>query len=375
MKNILVNFLDVGQGDGTVILCPNGEMVLIDLGSKKNAEIAGADAIKAAMAMLVTSMSIRKSDIPVLDLLLVTHGDGDHYNLITQFGGYVRIMTGKDLVIKEVAIGGGVKDYDAEFQKAILLPAKSANALTLFDNSYHDPMATDGTVSAKWPLLNGGTAKLYVLSANFPYRETGAKNPKSVVVMLQYINANQRVILTGDAEGLTENAILGYYAANLSFLQSFALKLGHHGSQAGTTVPWIKAVKQLASFASADMKWAHPYCETVARVVETIGPGMALYGHKWLCGAGAGNNKEYRNWNDKNGFYSTMASMTHSPLQDPKDGVWYSPGLVQGVQYQLTLYEDGNMRLMDTLKGDSGIFNPARTLLEPAAEYAGCGGQ
>jgi competence protein ComEC len=358
-----VTFLDVGQGDGTVISSPTGELILIDLGSKKNAEVAGADAIMTLVAMIGASMEHRHSDVPVLDRLLITHGDGDHYNLVTQLIGLVRFVLGKDLTINEVAIGGGKADYEKDFQTSVLTPAENAGKLTTFANSYHDPMAKDGTVKPTWTLANG-TAKLYLLSANFPYRDSGPKNPKSLVVMLSYATANQNVILTGDAEEPTETAIRGYYAKNLKFLESFGLKLGHHGSQAGTSVKWLETVKQLASFASSDMKWAHPYCDTIARIAETIGPGAVLYQHQWLCGDGAGQNKEYRNFDDTNGFYTSMANMTDKPLDDPVDGKSYAPGLVQGIQYQLSLYDNGTMQLIDSLDHDSGIFDPSRSLLQ-----------
>lgn len=360
-KQMNVLFLDVGQGDGTMITSPEGELVLIDLGSKKNAEIAGADAIKSVGAVILASMHLRGSDVPLINRLLLTHGDGDHYNLITQLMGYCQIMFGKPLVFNEVAIGGSKGDYDKELRDALLTPAEQAGKLTTFDNSYHDPMSADGTVKkAQWTLASG-TAKLYLLSANFPYRDTGPKNPKSLVVMLEYANAQQRVILTGDAEESTETAIRGYYNRNLKFLQSFGLKLGHHGSQAGSSVAWLQVVDQLASFTSSDMKWAHPYCETIARVITTIGQGVPLYEHQWICGRGAGENKEYENVKDKSGFYTTMASMTDKPMEDPVDKKWYAPGLVQGVQYQLSFYDDGKMQLIDTLGNNSGLFIPSRS--------------
>jgi competence protein ComEC len=358
-KEITINFLDVGQGDGTIITTPEAALILIDLGSKKNADIAGADAVTAVTTMITEAMKFRKSDIPVLDLLLLTHGDGDHYNLVTTLMAKVKEETNKNLVISSVAIGGYKGEYDQAIRDAVLTPHENNNTLQIFGNSYHDPMATDGTVTPKWLLANG-TAKLYLLSANYPLRDYGTKNAKSLVVMLEYATVLQKVILTGDAEWPTENAILGYYATNPGFVESFALKLGHHGSKNGSGKRWVEAVNQFASFASADMKWAHPYCETLGNIVEYIGPGAQLYKHKWLCGAGAGNDKEYRNWDDQVGFYTTMAYMTEKPLQDVEDGRWYSPGLVQGVQYQLSLYDDGTVQLIDTLGGDSGVVKPDR---------------
>ena len=357
-----ISFLDVGQGDGTLISASKtGELILIDLGSKKNGEIAGADAIKAVTNAILASMDFRHSDIPVLNKLLLTHGDADHYNLVTQLYGYVRILTGKDLTTNEVAIGGRKADYDKELQDAVLTPAENANILKTFANSYHDKIASNGTVTPKWTFALG-TARLYLLSANYPYRDTGAKNPKSLVTMVDYAAPKQRVILTGDAEDITEESILDYYEDNLQFLESFGLKLGHHGSQKGSSIRWLKIVEQLASFASSDMKWAHPYCETIARIAETIGPGAVLYKHKWLCGRGGGEQKEYQNFHTTDGFYTTMASMTDVKTKDPEEGVYYPPGLVQGVQYQLDLFDNGFMQLTDTLGNDSGVFDPARSV-------------
>jgi competence protein ComEC len=357
MAHIDISFLDVGQGDGTVLTTSAGEMVLIDLGSKKNAEISGVDALKQLMAMLTASMWHRDSDIPLLDKLIITHGDGDHYNLVTQFMGYVQLATGKDLVVNELVIGGEIDDYNQEFRDVVIAPHAAAGTLTLFGDSDFDPVGADGTIVPRWTLA-AGTVRLYLLSANYPFRVGADKNPKSVVLMVEYATPYQKVILTGDAEEITETAILGRYPP--AFLRSFGLKLGHHGSQAGTSVAWLHAVQQLASFASSDMKWAHPYCATISRVVETIGAGAALYKHQWICGEGAGDEKLYRNWNDLNGFYTTMASMTDAPTLDPVDGRWYAPGLVQGVQYQLTLDDTGLMRLQDTMGNDSGPFDPAR---------------
>jgi competence protein ComEC len=355
MDCVDVNFLDVGQGDGTVISCPTGALMLVDLGSKKNAEIAGGDAIKYLVDLIRRSQDYRHLDKPTLDYLLITHGDGDHYNLVVPLIDTVNSQLGP-IDIRRVVIGGRMSDYDAAVQRGVLKHAEATGLLTVLPDAAHDKM-TDGFIPPpRWMPAPG--VGVYLLSANYPTRAAAAKNPKSIVLMVVYGNPSRKVILTGDAEELTEKAILKYYESNPGFLKSFGLKLGHHGSQAGTSNAWMIAIRQAANFVSSDMKWAHPYCETLARIAETIGPGARLYTHQWLCGHGAGDKKEYRNFTDEAGFYSTMAYISEAPQQDPEDGRWYSPGLVQGVQYQLTIYQNGVMELNDTLDHHSGPFVP-----------------
>ena len=360
MAQVNISFLDVGQGDGTVITCPNGELVLIDLGSKKNAQIAGANAVFTLTAIIVASMMFRGLETPTLDHLLLTHGDGDHTNLLSEFLTYIRVFLGKPLDIREVAIGGIYADYDNDVITDVLDPAFDAGRLVSFDDDAYDEVEADGTVTPHWTL--GGGAKMYLLSANYPTDEA-EPNSKSLVVMVEY--GGRKVILTGDAEFATEASIIGHYATKPGFLRSFGLKLGHHGSAYATSVPWIQAVGQQASFASSDMRWAHPYCETITRVQQTIGSGRALYQHQWLCGEGPAGNQNYTNHTNLAGFYTTMASISEFVEWDRDTRQWIAPGMVRGVQYQLSIYDNGSMQLIDTLGHNSGVFVPGLAAGEP----------
>jgi beta-lactamase superfamily II metal-dependent hydrolase len=360
MAQVNITFLDVGQGDGTVITCPNGELVLIDLGSKKNAQIAGADAVFTLTAIIVASMMFRGLETPTLDRLLLTHGDGDHTNLLSEFLTYIQVFLGKPLDIKEVAIGGVLRDYDHDVNTKILDPAFDDGRLVSFDDDAYDEVETDGTVTPHWRL--GGGTNMYLLSANYPTDED-EPNSKSLVVMVEY--GGRKVILTGDAECATEASIINHYATKPGFLRSFGLKLGHHGSRYATSVPWIQAVGQQASFASSDMRWAHPYCETINRIANTIGLGRPLYQHQWLCGDGPAGNQTYTNHTNQAGFYTTMASISEFVEWDRDTRQWIAPGMVRGVQYQLSMYDNGSMQLIDTMGHDSGRFVPGLAAGEP----------
>jgi competence protein ComEC len=356
MASLEIQFLDVGQGDGTLIVCPLGETILVDFGSKKNANIAAGDAITYLVAVLELLRKDRRLVNPTIDYLMLTHGDGDHCNqLQTLLAAYnTRLLP---LVISNVVIGGPITDYPQEVRTLILNSHSNNGTLTVFGNQVHDPVGTP-----RWQ-FSDNTVKLYLLSANYPSLNAEAKNPKSLVLMLEY--ARRKVILTGDAEGPTEAAIIGYYKQTPGFLVSDALKLGHHGSQAGTSAAWLEAVKPYAVFASSDMKWAHPYCDTILRLrAHTVLWNVPSFQHRWICGQGAGENKEYRNCDDAQqglGIYTTMAYITEQFTQVREENTWYAAGLVQGVQYELQIFDEPRSPLQMSMSPDqrsSGKFYP-----------------
>ena len=66
LKDIKVNFLDVGQGDAMIIELPDGKNMIIDSGDKSNNA-------KNAIKNFADSKNIQK-----FDYLLLTHADADH---------------------------------------------------------------------------------------------------------------------------------------------------------------------------------------------------------------------------------------------------------------------------------------------------------
>ena len=306
-----VQYLDVGQGDGTFCYFPKTDTtapqtVLIDLGSKKNATVAGTCARQFIYCALKTIQAAEGWPLPRLDYLFVTHGDGDHYNLIIPLLEMFH-ASGQDLVVGQLIIGGPPSDYDQPFRTQVIQPLDALGRLVKLADCAHDPENT-----ASWTFLDGG-AYLYLLSANYPVGNYGPKNPKSIVLMLEFQVSDEflvRSIFMGDAEESVERAIMGYYPGG-TFLRSDTLKLGHHGSQAGSSEEWVQTVHPYAVFASADMKWAHPYCSTLKRVSENTQLSDQQLEHGFLCGQGAGVNKEYVAHNDTRiGIFVNLTSLT-----------------------------------------------------------------
>ena len=346
-----VQYLDVGQGDGTFLYFPptddsDPETVLIDLGSKKNADVAGSCARQFVYCTLKKIQEEQGWNRPYLDQLFVTHGDGDHYNLIVP----LLDMFDEDdepLTIGELIIGGRANDYDNTFRQRVIQPMSKAKKLTILADSGYD--AAD---DPSWTFMDG-EASLYMLSANFPDGVRGPKNPKSIVLMLGFNGTDDYVkaIFMGDAEGSVEEAIMGYY--DDVFLRAESLKLGHHGSKAGTTDEWVQTVLPDVVFASADMKWAHPYCEVLERVKANTQLSDDMIDHGYLCGVGAGVEKRYEmHTNTEIGIFVNMVELTKYTMGISKkkarlDGRPTSTiadmETVQGARFQMAIEADGTV--------------------------------
>jgi len=107
-------------------------------------------------------------------------------------------------------------------------------------------------------------------------------------------NGASKVILMGDAEENVEKQIIKNFAdADTGFLNAYGLKLGHHGSVAGTSNAWIDAVKPKAIFASGDMVWAHPYCAPINRVIAKKVLAPTVQTLRYCCGTS--KNDDYIN--------------------------------------------------------------------------------
>src|SRR5689334_13123957 len=83
--DLVIQFLDVGQGDGIYIEFPaeigkHSVNMLVDLGSTKNRDVVRPDIIK--YFKMNTRFGLPNQ---TLDYLILTHGDIDHYNLVPYF--------------------------------------------------------------------------------------------------------------------------------------------------------------------------------------------------------------------------------------------------------------------------------------------------
>lgn len=212
-----VHFMDVGQGDATLVTC-GGHAMLID---------AGDDTKGTAIQNYLQKQKISK-----LDYLILTHPDADH------IGGAPVIIT--KFTIGKVFVSNFEKD-NKTYQKLMQsLDDKRLKALT-------------PTVNSKYTL---GTASITILAPGDTY-----DNPNDASIALLLKNGNRSFLFTGDAGEDAENDML---KTGID-ISADVYKVGHHGSKYSTSQNFFKAVDPFYAVISCGEgnSYGHPHAETL----------------------------------------------------------------------------------------------------------------
>ena len=230
-KELVVEFLDVGQGDCIVIQTAEG-VVMVDGGSsdvKKAGEYRIAPYLKA-------------SAVDRLDLLVLTHCDSDHVN------GALELME-----LGEVEIGGvalpraGLNGAQAELYEKL--------AATIAGKGIPVWWMAAGE---QWRLGNGRFVCLYPDASVWP---DGANN-SSLVLWYQYGEFD--LLLTGDLEEAGDRILV----SRECLPRADVLKVAHHGSGGASTKEFLDAVRPGWAVISCGEgnRYGHPHRELLERL-------------------------------------------------------------------------------------------------------------
>ena len=213
-----VTFLDVGQGDATLIVTPSGRQVLVD---------GGPD--QAAMQGLGARLPFWDRS---LDVVALTHPHGDHVN------GLLEVLQryDADIFLHRSAVYP-TAEY-ARWEQA--LADHAGQSVVLEAQRGHRIDLGDGVV-------------LEVLHPG-PITLDGETNNNSLVLRLSY--GRVAFLLTGDVETPIESAL----GARGASLDAAVLKVGHHGSDSSTSAPFLEAVSPSLAVISVgeDNRFGHP---------------------------------------------------------------------------------------------------------------------
>lgn len=192
---IRVHFIDVGQGDATLIQTPHGQTVLIDGGDTDT-----------GIVHYLQSIGIQR-----IDLMIATHVHSDH------IGGLVQVL--QAFPVTKVVTNG--EPYTTSVYEHFLDAITAAKADYL-EIKRGDVLSMDGI-------------DFHCLSPVTPTNP----DPNENSIVLKFTYGKTTFLMMGDAGAATEANLL---ASNL-LSKVDILKVGHHGSTTGTTPAFLNAVR------------------------------------------------------------------------------------------------------------------------------------
>lgn len=243
-------FMDAGQGDSTLIIYPDKSLVLVDCGSKKNKDLVSAEIGQVLTRCLANTP---KPPAPYkwpagnwLKAIVLTHPDGDHYNLIEK-----RIVD-KGVKVMKVFHGGAAEHYD----HGKLLKLFDPSIVVALDKPGCSVAKTIDALSYKGKSASDPDVEVRLLAANVgdPSVKEDA-NPNSLVFLITYSTFN--IFLMGDSTEQTEDFIEKKFGAAIGSLvkgRRSILKVGHHGSNTSSGATWLNRVLPQVAFVSSDTK-------------------------------------------------------------------------------------------------------------------------
>lgn len=222
-----VYFLDVGQGDAILIRAPDGREVLVDGGPSPTA-------LLSEMGDLLPFWDRS------LDLVVLTHPDGDHLSGLISLLDRYRVM--KVLDTMRSAEAPEAAEWREQLARSGISPAYAQRGMS----------------------FRIGQVVMTVLNPS-PKPSEGTpsdSNNNSIVLRLDY--GQTSMLLAGDAE---EEAEADMLAVSLP-LRAAVLKVGHHGSNRSSSASFLKKVApRLAVIqVGAGNRFNHPNPDTLDRL-------------------------------------------------------------------------------------------------------------
>ena len=232
-KETKIYFIDVGQGDSTLIITENKKNILIDGGgnvTNKNYDIG-----ENILLPYLLDRGITK-----IDYLFVSHFDFDHV------GGLYEIIDKLNVDNIIIPKNKNISEEEKEFTKKAKEKHIKIYRLCQNDKIYIDK-----------------NTKIDILSPLNEEIEENYINNNCLVFKFTYNNFS--MLFTGDIEEIAEKEILKNVSKNI--LKSDILKIPHHGSKTSSTDKFLECVNsKIALIGVGKNNFGHPSEEVIERL-------------------------------------------------------------------------------------------------------------
>ncbi len=258
---LIVHFVDVGQGDAVILCLPDGKNMIVDGGPRKN---------RHQLFAAIEALSITR-----FDYVLLTHSDEDHC------GGLAYLL----------------EDEKFEFGKIFLPDLPRGDIGTAIYSKFLDAVEKTGAEterSTKDSDIIGGDA-LYTLDFITPhakvyeelrFNNAESRNAISPIIIVWF--GGRKLMLTGDAnERYSEKWFLEAVAdaaperVESGEFDVDVLKVAHHGSGSSTSEAFLRVANPeyaVISYGEGN-SYGHPHQSLLARLQQVaLVPPSRIYG-------------------------------------------------------------------------------------------------
>lgn len=267
---LVVHYIDVGQGDCIYIAFPDGTDMLIDCGSEKGR--------KEYETSVISDLKELNPDGKI-DRVMATHSDTDHISYLDevlsefQVGNVYMPNIRSNNLDKSVKIGGRdvkVGDLDAgKLKKFTDKDTIDTNPYTeFFIAALSEPNCNITLNIGKYEIRGQDyTFTFYCLSQeewDRRHLNNGEQiNAVSPIGILEY--AGRRLVFTGDSNESNEE----YYCETYPYVDCDVLKVAHHGSNGSSSKDFLQHVKcEYAVISTSGESYGHPAQEALDRLKE-----------------------------------------------------------------------------------------------------------
>lgn len=235
-----VAFMDIGQGDATLLQFPGGQTMLVD---------CGPDA--SILSALGRNLAWNQRD---LDYLVVTHAHADHFggciDVLARFRVHTIFYSGYD---------GEASSLLRDWHRAVTEEQQAEGAEFKIMNTPNTMVVGSSTIRFLYPDHD------VVIDPHVPGETALNVNDTSVVIKVTY--GTQDILLTGDMEAPLEHYLISKIGSELA---AEILKAGHHGSRSSSSEEFLRAVqpKEVVISSGQGNSYDHPHRNILYRLAD-----------------------------------------------------------------------------------------------------------